>query len=255
MCQGEVLMNRFFIQLQFAGTHFSGWQVQPNAPSVQEKITSSLETLLKHKVELVGAGRTDTGVHATVFYAHFDTSLSQEEIDKKQLVISLNALTGNDIFIQKIFQVELDIHARFSALSRTYRYYICLRKDPFRSQFSYHIHYLPDINLMNEACSYLFKYNDFTSFSKLHTQTATNNCKIMLAQWEQKGHVMVFTIKADRFLRNMVRAITGTMLEIGKGKISPEAICDIIESKDRGKAGTSVPAHGLFLEDIAYPGF
>lgn len=248
-------LNRFFIKLQFNGTHYSGWQIQPNAPTIQQELIKALETLLKHPVDLVGAGRTDTGVHAREFYAHFDTPFSTTELEQKQILKSLNAMVGNDIFIEAIIPVPLSLHARFSAISRTYRYYITLQKDPFHQQFAFLWFGNPQLEAMNKACSYLFDYSDFTSFSKLHTQTATNNCKILTANWEQQENLLIFTIEADRFLRNMVRAITGTMLEIGRGRLKPEDICSIIEAKDRNRAGTSVPACGLFLEKIKYPEF
>lgn len=244
-------MFRYFIELAYNGAPFNGWQIQPNAPSVQEEINKGVSILLKETVNVVGAGRTDTGVNASFFVAHFDCS--QELTDLPQLQYKLNRLLGNDIAIRRIYPVTEDMHARFSAVSRTYKYFIDKAKDPFTYNFSFRTYPLPDIVKMNEACNILFEYCDFTSFSKLHTDTKTNNCQIMLAHWEDTGTQLVFTIRADRFLRNMVRAIVGTLIEIGQDKLSVDDFRKIIESKNRCKAGTSVPGNALFLCDIVYP--
>ena len=244
-------MVRYFIELAYNGSKFHGWQIQPDAPTVQEELNCALSTLLRENIQVVGAGRTDTGVHAAYYVAHFDTSILIP--DPSQVAYKLNRLTGNDIAINKIYPVAEDDHARFSALSRTYKYFIDKQKNPFTCTFAWKVYPLPDINLMNEACNQLFRSTDFTSFSKLHTDVTNNNCTIYQAFWEDTGQQLVFTIEANRFLRNMVRAIVGTMLQIGQNKLSLEGFCKIIESKNRCNAGTSVPGHALFLWDIKYP--
>lgn len=244
-------MARYFIELAYNGSPYHGWQVQPGAPTVQEELNRALSTLLRREVGVVGAGRTDTGVHASFFVAHFDTETPLPDLEI--LIYKLNRLTGSGIAVSRIYPVADDMHARFSALSRTYKYYIDKWKDPFTYGVAWRVFPLPDIERMNEACKVLFEYTDFTSFSKLHTDVKTNNCTIMEARWEDTDRQLVFTIKANRFLRNMVRAIVGTMLEVGQGKLSPEGLHRIIESKNRCNAGTSVPGHALFLCDIEYP--
>jgi len=206
--------------------------------------------MLNEEVNMTGCGRTDTGVHAREFYAHFDRKQPLES--PRELAFRLNAFLPGDIVVYNIFEVPPDFHARFDALSRTYKYYISKQKDPFKAGQSYYYHAPLDVNKMKKACNFLFDYSDFTSFSKLHTQTKTNNCNIFEAYWEEIDNMLVFTIKADRFLRNMVRAIVGTLLEIGKEKLEVVDMPHIIEAKDRSKAGFSVPAEGLFLEHIDY---
>lgn len=244
-------MYRYFTQLSFKGTHYHGWQIQPNAVSVQETVEKALSTILREEISVVGAGRTDTGVHASFYVLHFDTS---EEIwDSQKLVFRLNSFLPPDIAIQKIWSVPKDAHARFSAVSRTYHYYITTVKNPFQTEIAFYYHGKLDVTKMNEAADILFEYSDFTSFSRLHTDVKTNLCKIFQAGWEMEGEMLVFKIKADRFLRNMVRAIVGTLLEVGKGKLTLEDFRKIIEKKDRKSAGTSAPAQGLFLVDVEYP--
>lgn len=243
-------MTRYFIELAYNGNGYNGWQIQPAAPSIQGELNQALTTLLRENINVVGAGRTDTGVNASFYVAHFDFSTEIE--DTTHLAYKLNRLLGRNIAISRIYPVPSDLHARFSALSRTYKYFIDKAKDPFTYPFTFCPHPLPDIKRMNEACKILFEYTDFTSFSKLHTDTKTNNCRIMQAEWEEKGNQLIFTIRADRFLRNMVRAIVGTMLEIGQGKLDRENLRQIIESKNRCSAGTSVPGNALFLYDIEY---
>ena len=241
---------RYFIELAYKGTHFHGWQIQPDAISVQEVLEKSLSTKLQEKIAITGAGRTDTGVHASFFVAHFD---SPKSFDCEKLLYGLNNLVGKDISIYKIYPVLKDTHARFDAVSRTYQYKIVHAKNPFLQETTSLIGKNLDVNLMNKACETLFDYIDFTSFSKLHTDTKTNNCKISEAYWEQKEDILIFTITADRFLRNMVRAIVGTLLDVGTNKTSISDFTKIIESKNRSKAGSSAPPEGLFLTDIKYP--
>jgi tRNA pseudouridine38-40 synthase len=244
-------MQRYFIQLAYNGTNYHGWQVQPNALTIQEVMEKSLSVLTGQKVELTGAGRTDTGVHASFFVAHFDLPESLD--DPQQLTDKLNAFLPNDISIIQIFSVEAGVHARFNALSRTYRYFISEHKEPFLKEFTSRCHYHLDVEIMNEAAAMLIQFNDFTSFSKLHTDVKTNLCKVMKAEWKRENGLLVFEIRADRFLRNMVRAIAGTLIDVGRGKISVPDFISIIETKDRREAGVSVEAGGLFLTDIEYP--
>lgn len=245
------MAQRYFLQLSYKGTNYHGWQIQPNAISVQEVIENALSTLLREKISVVGAGRTDTGVHASFFVLHFDTE--NENIEPGNLVYKLNNFLPHDIAVQNLWKVKNNAHARFDALSRTYKYFILTEKDPFKVETSYK--YIPtlDIQKMNEAAKLLFEFDDFTSFSRLHSDVKTNNCKISRAEWKQEGTQLVFTIKADRFLRNMVRAVVGTLLEVGKGKLTINEFKNIIELKNRGAAGASAPAAGLFLVDIEYP--
>ena len=244
-------MKRYFVYLSYNGKNYCGWQTQPNGITVQQKLEESLSVLLREKISVVGAGRTDSGVHASYMVAHFD---SEAEIDRPFLCKKLNGILPNDIVISKIEEVIPDAHARFDAISRTYKYFVTAQKDPFGEAFTYRLPFSVDYDLMNVAARILFDYEDFTSFSKLHTDTKTNNCRILYAKWEQVNDTTwAFTIQADRFLRNMVRAIVGTLLEVGRGKITLEDFRAIIEEKNRNKAGTSVPAHALFLVDIVYP--
>lgn len=246
-------MPRYFIKLAYDGTVYHGWQVQENANTIQAEIEKALSVLFDETVKTTGAGRTDTGVHAKEYFAHFDTEkkLNKEKIS--DLIYRMNTILPDDISIQDIFLVSPDAHARFSAVSRTYRYYISRNKNPFTRKNSWNVFGQLDIKKMNEAALVLFEYSDFTSFSKLHTDVKTNNCKIMQAEWEEENDMLVFTIKAERFLRNMVRAIVGTLVDISKGKITIDELRKIIESKNRCDAGYSVPAKGLFLEKIEYP--
>ncbi len=244
-------MQRYFVELSFKGTRYHGWQVQPNALSVQEVLESTFSTFLRRRVEITGAGRTDTGVHASCYVAHFEAdSLAFPAPD---LVEKLNRFLPPDISLHCIWPVPPDAHARFSAIKRTYHYFISRRKDPFLLETSYQYLLPLDVEAMNEAAAQLLTFNDFTSFSKLHTDVKTNNCRVSSAGWKQEGHQLVFTITADRFLRNMVRAIVGTLMEVGRHKITTGGFVDIIEKKDRGKAGTSAPPQGLFLAGIEYP--
>ncbi len=245
------MAQRYFIELAYKGTNFHGWQVQPSAVSVQSCLEKALSVITRESVAVTGAGRTDTGVHASYFVAHFDSE--NQNLDHPDFVYKLNSFLGKDIAIFSVSKVGPEAHARFDAISRTYQYHLNLRKDPFQLETSWHFFRQPDLGKMNEASRILFEYTDFTSFSKLHTDVKTNNCKIYLAEWTQNGNDIVFTVKADRFLRNMVRALVGTILEVGLAKIDLAGFREVIEKKDRGAAGLSVPAQGLFLTDIEYP--
>ena len=241
---------RYFIELAYKGTNYHGWQYQPDATSIQETLNKALSILLKTKIDIVGAGRTDTGVHAKQMYAHFDFD---NEINGTQLVHKLNSFLPKDIVIFDLIKVTDDFHARFDATKRTYEYHIHTFKDAFINDGSW-LHQIPlDLDKMNEACQILFKYNDFECFSKTNSDVRTFNCSIFEANWKRDGNRIIFKIAADRFLRNMVRAIVGTMISIGTKKITVSDFEKIILSNDRSQAGFSVPAHGLYLTKIEYP--
>ncbi|MBQ5871318.1 MAG: tRNA pseudouridine(38-40) synthase TruA [Bacteroidaceae bacterium] len=241
---------RYFITLSFDGTAYHGWQIQPHSVSVQEELQKALTTLLRMPVEVVGAGRTDTGVHARKMVSHFDINA---ELDCQQLVYKLNKLLPRDIAVQHVEQVSDDMHARFSAKSRTYHYYVHLGKNPFLRSYSWQLYGNPDFELMNKAAVVLMEYIDFTSFSKVNTDTKTNDCTITEAHWDRVGEGQWrFTITANRFLRNMVRAIVGTLMEVGRGRMTIEQLRQVIEAKDRCRAGDSVPGNALFLVDVKY---
>lgn len=245
-------MNRYFIWLAYNGTNYCGWQRQPNGLGVQQCVEDVLETVLRHPVPLTGAGRTDAGVHARRMAAHFDVSTALD--DTERLAGKLNSMLPKDIAIERIVPVRADAHARFDALSRRYQYIVSEKKDPFDYEAVCRMSLRGmDFEAMNEAAETLYDYTDFTSFSKLHTDVKTNNCRIDEARWEKDGERWVFTIQADRFLRNMVRAIVGTMFEVGRGKRGVDDFRRLIEAKDRCRAGTSAPPEGLALIDIDYP--
>jgi len=247
------MQYRYFISLAYNGSAYHGWQKQLNAPSVQQTLENSLAALLSENVPVIGCGRTDTGVHARQYFAHFESGVeySQEQLD--QLTFRLNRFLPKDIVIFWIRKVDGDLHARFSAVKRTYRYYIHTRKDPFLNEISWFVYDKPAIESMNKGALMLLGRKDFTSFSKLHSGAKSNICELMVAEWKEEGHQLTFTITADRFLRNMVRAVVGTLVDLGQGKINQEDLLAIIEAKNRSDAGQSVPAHGLFLEEIEYP--
>lgn len=244
--------KRYFIQLSFLGTNYHGWQFQPNAISIQQVVEQKIKLILNEDVELTGAGRTDAGVHASFFIAHFDSS-SELLNDTSHLIYKINSILPHDIAIQSIVQVVSEAHARFDAQFRTYTYYISKAKDPFRFQTSWQFFLPLNVHLMNEASSLLLQTDDFTSFSRLHSDNKTNICKVTLAQWIETPDSFIFTIVADRFLRNMVRAIVGTLVDVGLNKISLMDFDRIIRQKNRGAAGKSAPAQGLFLSKITYP--
>ncbi|GAA0725168.1 tRNA pseudouridine(38-40) synthase TruA [Aquimarina litoralis] len=241
---------RYFLELSYKGTSYHGWQRQPNAISIQEVLESSLSLLLKAKIEIVGAGRTDAGVHAKQIMAHFDY---ENDIDVDQLCYKLNSLLPKDIAIQKIYLVQEEVHARFDAMSRSYEYIITLEKDPFSINHAYYLKKDLDVDLMNKAAKLLLNYTNFKCFSKSKTDVKTYNCTITNAVWERNGSLLIFKITANRFLRNMVRAVVGTLVEIGEHKLNLEDLKEIIKSENRSEAGYSVPAHGLYLTKVAYP--
>ena len=240
---------RYFIELSYNGKNYHGWQMQPDAISVQEKINHALSKVWQETIEVVGAGRTDTGVHAKQMFAHFDVKSEAKE----EIVYKLNSILPNDIVVYKLFEVSSEKHARFDAVSRSYEYKIWLGRNPFLLDFSWQIHSQKlDIDSMNEASKILLKYKDFQSFSKVKTDVYTYNCDIFEAKWKMNNEELTFYISANRFLRNMVRAIVGTMVDLGLGKISVSDFEEIIISKNRSNAGLSVPARGLFLTAIKY---
>jgi tRNA pseudouridine38-40 synthase len=243
---------RYFIQLSYDGTAYHGWQVQHNSKSVQGIIEQGLHFKAGLESRIVGCGRTDTGVHAGQFFAHFDLDRNLDKMELNELCREMNHFLPQDIAIQKIFPVKDEAHSRFDARSRTYKYYISRVNDPFIRNYSWLYQAPLDVEKMNAASGVLSDYEDFTSFSKLHTDVKTNNCKISHANWLEKDGRLVFTITADRFLRNMVRSIVGTLIKVGKGKLSLDEFRAVIESKDRGNAGMSVPAQGLFLFEVEY---
>lgn len=246
-------LQRYFIELAYNGTVYHGWQIQKNAISVQEILNKAMSTVLRAQIETLGCGRTDAGVHATQLYAHFDSN--HVELDKagSKFLTSVNALLPYDISVKRVIGVAETAHARFDATERSYEYHIHFYKDPFKYTFSWLMLDKPDVFLMNQAAKILFEYEDFSCFSKSNTQTFTNNCKIFKAEWKLENNKLVFYISADRFLRNMVRAIVGTLLMVGKRQITLDDVRLIIESKRRSNAGTSVPACGLYLTEVKYP--
>jgi tRNA pseudouridine38-40 synthase len=245
-------MHRYFIKLAFQGTNYHGWQIQSEARSVQEVLNHALSTIFRQNIQVIGAGRTDAGVHASCFYAHFDMDADPQP-DMQNAIFRLNRFLPHDIAIYAITPVKDKSHARFDAISRTYRYQVTTLKDPFRTAFAYHFFKEPDMDKMNRAAEIIAEYKDFTSFSKSRTQVKTHICEIYHAGWYKQKHLLCFTVKANRFLRNMVRAMVGTLLEIGTGKIEVNKLRDILESKNRSAAGYSVPPNGLFLDHIEYP--
>lgn len=251
---------RYFIQLNYDGTGYHGWQVQPNGVSVQEVLQKALSTLLRQPTEVTGAGRTDAGVHASMMVAHFDwpaahkgEGCEEAPLDCTQLTYKLNRLLPPDVAVQAVRPVGPEMHARFSATRRTYHYYIHTRKDPFLRGYSWQVNVPLDFALMNEAAQVLLEYSDFTSFSKTGTDVKTNICQLTEARWEQlKPGEWRFTVSANRFLRNMVRAIVGTLVEVGRHRMTISQMRHAIEAKDRQRAGESVPGHALYLTNIEY---
>ena len=244
-------MSRYFVTLSYDGTRYHGWQIQPNGDSIQAQLQEALSTLLRVSVGVTGAGRTDTGVHARMMVAHFDWE--GESLDCQQLAYKLNRLLPYDIAVSKVEPVRNDMHARFSATSRMYRYYIHTTKDPFQKAYSCEIHYPLDFDKMNEAARILTTYEDFGAFCKAGADVKTTLCHVTRAQWIQTSPTTwYFEITANRFLRNMVRAVVGTLIEVGRGRMSLEAFRRVIEGKQRSDAGESMPGNALFLENIDY---
>lgn len=248
----EEQIPKYFLEIAYNGTAYHGWQIQDNAVSVQEKLNQALSILLREEVETIGAGRTDSGVHAKQLFVHFSSKAKVLE-NKDRFVHSLNALVPFDISAKRLIEVAAEAHARFDATQRSYEYHVHFQKDPFLHEFSWQLRDKPDVEKMNIAALDLLGRQDFSCFSKSNTQVFTNYCDIKRAEWLWDGDRLVFHISADRFLRNMVRAIVGTLMEIGLGKKPIEHIKEVIQSMDRSKAGTSVPACGLYLTEVNYP--
>ncbi len=244
-------LTRYFIELSYNGSAYHGWQRQPNAITIQQVLEEALSRLARNKITLLGAGRTDTGVHALQMFAHFD--VSHKIANTKELIFHLNGFLKDDISVKGIRQVKPQANARFDATARYYEYHISTAKDPFHSQFHYYLKNQPDIDMMNEAAKSLLLHKDFKCFSRTNTDVKTFLCEIKKAVWKQEGSSLIFYISSNRFLRNMVRSIVGTLLEVGYKKRKVEDIDDLIRSKDRRQAGFSVPAHGLYLSRIEYP--
>ncbi len=245
--------QRYFLEIAYRGTAYHGWQVQDNAVSVQEKLNQALKTVLRQDVETTGAGRTDTGVHAKQLFVHVDLPVIPEAAQLVKLTHAFNALLPYDISVKRMIPVHADAHARFDATSRSYEYHIHTQKNPFLHEASSFFRDRPDVEKMNIAAQKLLGKQDFGSFSKAHTQVFTNICTVTEARWEEIGDRLIFHVTADRFLRNMVRAIVGTLLEVGmKGK-PIEHVAEVIASQDRARAGVSVPACGLYLTKVIYP--
>jgi len=241
---------RYFIEIAYNGKNYFGWQRQPEQISVQQVLEETLSTLLRKEIKLTGAGRTDAGVHAKQLFTHFDF----KEIDnKEELLFRMNSFLPKDISVKNIFKVKEDAHARFDAVEREYEYVISLGKDPFSEEFAYQINHKPNVDLMNKAAKMLLNHKNFQCFSRSKTDVKTYNCTIVKAHWKAKNNRLIFTIAADRFLRNMVRAIVGTLLDVGYGKTSLEDFKAILDSKSREEAGASAPAHGLYLTRVVYP--
>ena len=242
---------RYFAELSYKGTSYCGWQRQPNARSVEQTIEEALTTLLREEIDVVGAGRTDTGVHAAFYVAHFDTS---RPIDKPEdFVYHLNSLLPEDVAFRRIYPVADDAHARFDATEREYRYYIQTHKDPFTKQTTWQLTTPLNIEAMNEAAQTLLATEDFTTFAKLGSNNTNNICHIYRAEWvEIECGMVVFIFRANRFLRNMVRAVVGTLVDVGRGKITPSEFAEIVASRDLSRSSSSAPASGLFLTDVKY---
>jgi len=244
------MMQRYFITFAYDGTHYHGWQIQPNGISVQEVLQKALSTLLRGETGVVGAGRTDAGVHARRMVAHFET---ERKVDCQQLAYKLNRLLPRDISVYDVKPVDSDMHARFSATKRTYHYYIHTRKNPFARAYSCEMHYKLDFDKMNEAAAWLLQVDDFGAFCKANTDVKTTLCDVMEARWIACGdHEWYFRISANRFLRNMVRAVVGTLIEVGRGRMTLEQFRAVVAGKSRSDAGESMPGNALFLENVEY---
>lgn len=244
---------RYFVTLSYDGAAYCGWQRQPNAPSVQQTLERALSTLLREPVEVVGAGRTDTGVNASYYVAHFDSE--QGVRDCAQLVYKLNLILPHDVAVESVRQVRADAHARFDATEREYTYYLSQRKNPFRRHSAWQYYVPLDVGRMNEAARALVEYDDFTTFAKLNSNNKTNICRVVWAEWQRSAEdeaLLIFTIRADRFLRNMIRAIVGTLVDVGRGRYTVEEFREILHSRDLSRSSAGAPAVGLFLSDVRY---
>jgi len=241
---------RYLIQLSFKGTNFHGWQKQVNVKTVQQELDEKLSLLVGENIETLGCGRTDAGVHSKQFFAHFDT---EKNIDTENTILKLHKFLSKDIAIITLQNVDEKFHARFDADYRVYEYWITQKANPFLNEFAWFVYGGLDIDAMNDAAKLLLTHQDFECFSKVHTDVNNFLCDITFAEWKQTDEKLIFTIKSNRFLRNMVRAIVGTLIEVGRNRLTIEQFKKILESKNRSEAGQSVPAHGLFLNEVHYP--
>lgn len=243
-------MQRYFVYFKYDGTRYHGWQVQPSSLTVQEVLQDALSTLLREQTGVVGAGRTDTGVHARMMVAHFD---APSDLDCSQLAYKLNRILPRDVSVDRVTAVDADMHARFSARWRTYHYYVHLRKDPFLRAYSYELPYRLDFDKMNAAAATLLDYGDFAAFCKSNSGAATTLCNVTEARWVRDGdYQWHFVITANRFLRNMVRAVVGTLVEVGRNRMDVGGFKNVVEGRSRSRAGESMPGNALFLENIIY---
>ncbi|MDX5444020.1 MAG: tRNA pseudouridine(38-40) synthase TruA [Hymenobacteraceae bacterium] len=242
---------RYFLELAYDGTHYHGWQIQPNARTVQEVLDDALSKVLRHPITSTGSGRTDTGVHASQQFVHFDVPEPLQDVE--QLLYRLNKFLPKDIALKRLRPVQEQAHARFDALARTYDYHITLQKSPFLRRYAYFLSRQPDVEKMNEAAAILLKHQDYTTFSKVKGDTPHYLCDISFAEWQQEGSSLIFTIRANRFLRGMVRLVVGTLLDVGAGKITPNQFEEIIKAQDRQQASGAAAAEGLYLSKVEYP--
>lgn len=246
--------TRYFVRLSYNGTGFCGWQYQPGFPTIQQTLNEKMSLLLREPIECVGCGRTDSGVHARKFYAHFDCSNDKLVEEEGKIVFRLNKILPPGIAVQRIYKMKQDnAHARFAAVSRSYEYHISTLKDPFGADLSWELHEDLDVARMNEAAKIMLQYEDFAAFSRTGSDNKTTICKLTVSEWKTEGAKFIYHISANRFLRNMVRAVVGTLVEIGRGKAAPDDMHRVIRSGNRSQAGQSVPAEGLFLTDVVYP--
>jgi tRNA pseudouridine38-40 synthase len=241
---------RYFLEIAYDGTRFHGWQIQPNALSVQEVLNDCLNKILRQPINTIGSGRTDTGVHASQQFVHFDV---EELLNIEQALYRINRLLPDDIAAKNLYLVSDEAHARFDAFEREYHYQITLTKDPFNRFYAYYLNRIVNVESMNKAAALLLQYEDFTTFSKVKGDTKHYNCNIYEALWQQQGDNLMFTIRANRFLRGMVRLVVGTLLDVGRSKLTIEQFEQIISSKDRSKASGAAPAEGLYLAKVNYP--
>ncbi len=251
ICYSKITLLRYFVELSYKGTNYHGWQIQPDAISVQEKVNNAFSKILNTPINVVAAGRTDTGVHASQMFVHLDSDI---KLDTSNYLYKINAVLPDDIVVYSIFRVGDNAHTRFDAINRSYEYHIYQGRNPFNLETSWQIHHqVLDIKAMNNAASILKNYTSFKCFSKSKTDVKTYDCNIVNAEWKQQNNTITFYITANRFLRNMVRAIVGTLVEIGLGKKNKQDFVKIIESQNRSNAGSSAPAKGLFLTKVEYP--
>ncbi len=246
------MLHRYFLKLSYHGAEFSGWQFQPNAPSVQESLEKTLSAILHEKITVVGCGRTDAGVHASEYFAHIDATRNDLHSDE-QFIFRLNKSLPNSIAIHAIHSMPENAHARFSAMSRSYTYVITRKKNAIHNGLAWEVHEPLNIALMNEAAQIILQHDDFISFSKTGGTMKTSICRISESQWKEEDEKLIYTITSNRFLRNMVRMIVGTLVEVGKGKMQPQHVKELLDAKKQAAVLYIAPANGLFLSNVSYP--